>query len=107
MALLDSLLNTSTISSEIYCTGTTTSQTADTVDEDSFSTTITSGVSTAITALSSPTKVIIVHDAMSYVESLSCEELANLDQALSEKEFEFTDGSTALVEFEEPKVYHK
>ena len=84
--LLANALDTATVCSELYCTTTC----LDGIDDDAKTTTIACSITTALNNIQVPDNVVIIRNAQSYVDSLSTEELVELDKLLSEKEIEFT-----------------
>lgn len=96
-------LDLATLGSELYSTSTC----LDSVDDEYKTTTIACSVTTALNNIQVPDNIVIVRNAQSYVESMSTEELVELEQLLSEKELEFTiDGSQNRID-QQPKVYMK
>lgn len=100
--LIANSLDLATLGSELYCTTTC----LDSVDDEYKSTTIACSVTTALSQIQVPDNVMLVRNAQSYVESMSTEELVELEQLLSEKEFTFDENATQQVT-EQAKVYTK
>ena len=107
MTALDTLiansLDTATLGSELYCTTTC----LDGVDDEYKSTTIACSVTTALGRIEVPDNVMVVRNAQSYVESMSTEELVELEQLLSKKEFTFNESVLTPELTEQSKVYTK
>lgn len=106
MTALESLivnsLDLATLGSELYCT----TACLDGMDDESKSTTIACSVTTALNNIHVPDDVIIVRNAQSYVESMSTEQLVELEQLLADKELTFTEYDAPKIE-EPAKVYTK
>lgn len=101
--ILANSLDLATLGSELYCTTTC----LDGVDDESKSTTIACSVTTALNNIQVPDDVLIVRNAQEYVESMSTEELVELEQLLAEKELTFSEGSVLELPQESAKVYTK
>ena len=100
--LIYNSLDLATLGSELYCTTTC----LDGMDDESKSTTIACSVTTALNNIQVPDSVVIVRDAQSYVESMSTEQLIELEQLLAEKELTFSETDAANIK-EPAKVYTK
>lgn len=101
--LIANSLDLATLGSELYSTTTC----LDSVDDEAKSTTIACSVTTALNNIQVPDEVIIVRNAQSYVESMSTEQLIELDNMLAEKSLTFTEEDQADFGVEQPKVYTK
>lgn len=106
MTALDTLIANSinfiSLGSELYCTTTS----LESIDDEYKSTTIACSVTTALNNIQMPESVIIVRNAQSYVESLTTEELAELENLLNEKELTFNEENQVNEEAFN-KVYEK
>lgn len=110
MTLLESLITSMcdviTIGGELYTTSTCT------LDGDgnitpSGSTTLTCMTSTVLGNVEVSSEIVKVQDTIAYVESMSDEELAMLDENLSEKGLELEKIAESVEQQETPKVYKK
>lgn len=100
--LIVNSINFASVGTELYCTTTS----LDSVDDEYKSTTIACSVTTALNNIQVPESVVIVRNAQSYVESMTVEELVELEQLLDEKELSFTEDNKLSIEVSE-KVYKK
>ena len=91
--LIANSLDTASLCSELYCTTTC----LDGIDS----------ITTALNSIQVPDNIVIIRNAQSYVDSLSTEQLVELDQLLSEKELEFTIEENQNISNEQPKQYIK
>lgn len=98
MTALDTLiansLNIASVGTELY----TTTTSLDSVDDEYKSTTIACSVTTALNNIQIPDSVVIVRNAQSYVESMSTEELIELEDLLNEKELSFSEDHVPKLE---------
>lgn len=101
--LIINSLDLATLGTELYSTTTC----LDSVDDDMKSTTIVCSVSTALNNIQVPDNIVIVRNAQSYVESMSTEELIQLEQLLADKELTFTEDDILEIPAESAKVYTK
>ena len=94
-------INFISLGSELYCTTTS----LESIDDEYKSTTIACSVTTALNNIQMPESVIIVRNAQSYVESLTTEELVELENLLNDKELTMED--TKVQDDINIKVYEK
>ena len=99
--LLANALDTASLCSELYCTTTC----LDGIDNEYKTTTMACSITTALNSIQVPDNIVIIRNAQSYVESLSTEQLMELDEKLSEKELEFAIEDTKDIVTEQPKIY--
>lgn len=101
--LIANSLDTASLCSELYCTTTC----LDGIDDEYKTTTMACSITTALNSIQVPDNIVIIRNAQSYVDSLSTEQLVELDQLLSEKELEFTIEENQNISKEQPKQYIK
>ena len=101
--LVANSLDLTTLISELYCTSTC----LDSVDDDYKTTTMACSITTALNNIQVPDNIVIIRNAQSYVDSLSTEQLVELDQLLAEKELDFDIEEKQNITIEQPKQYTK
>lgn len=103
-----SLLTTISGASSLYTTTTTCIDEEGQIIPKRRNTAISTTVTTATCGtLQSLDEFRVLNKAQTYVESLSKEELATLDQMLSEKEMAFGNQENVAINVEKPKVKEK
>lgn len=103
MTVLDTLLaNFGPTTTLVLETQTTQHVMSEATDDSERITTLVLAASTILDQIEIPTPILKINDTLSYVETLSDEELARADQLLSGLEFEENEQL-----LEQPKVYTK